>query len=325
MYDVLALDAVGLGGVGRPEDGSVLIGMEKSLALKYGENPHQTAAYFAPKSATRPEVLKGELSYNNILDLDCALETLREFEGKAAVVTKHGGPCGAAEACAEADALDRALAGDPLSAFGGIVGVNFIFGAECAEVLGKRFVECIVAPEFSGDALGLLSKKRTRLVAVAPGPLRSVRLRSALAGILVQSSDDVLLGKGLECVTGTCPTGQVLEDLLFAWKVAKHVRSNAIVFAGGSRTLGIGAGQPSRVDATRIAIQKAAQAGHNLKGSVVASDGFFPFPDSIGLAAAAGAQAVIQPGGSRKDAEVIAAARRLGLAMVLTGTRHFRH
>jgi len=135
----------------------------------------------------------------------------------------------------------------------------------------------------------------------------------------------VLLGKDLECVTGTCPAGEVLDDLLFAWKVAKHVRSNAIVFAAGRRTLGIGGGQPSRVDATRFAIEKAAQAGHDLRGSVVASDGFFPFPDSLELAAAAGAQAVIQPGGSKKDAEVIAAAKRLGLAMVLTGTRHFKH
>jgi len=324
-YDALALDAVGLGPAGGPEDSSVLIGMEKSLALRYGENPHQAAGYFAPRSAPAPEVLKGEISYNNLLDADCAVETLREFEGKAAVVVKHGSPCGVAEADTEADALERAYAADPLSAFGGVVGVNFTFSAECAGVLGKRFVECIVAPEFSADALALLSKKKARLVSVAPGPARPVRVRSALAGILVQASDAVLLVKDLECVTGPRPAAKVLDDLLFAWKVAKHVRSNAIVFAGGGRTLGIGAGQPSRVDAARFAIEKAAQAGHDLKGSVVASDGFFPFPDSLELAAAAGAEAAIQPGGSKKDAEVIAAAKRLGLVMVFTGTRHFRH
>ena len=334
-YDALSLGAVGV--AAGPHDQFLLIGMEKSLDLRYGENPHQKAGYFTPKSSPPPEVIKGDLSYNNLLDIDCCADTLREFTGKAAVIVKHGSPCGVAEDASEeasedasdrasgAGALERAYACDPLSAYGGVVAVNFPFDANCAQFLAKRFVECIAAPEFSAEALAQLSKKKARLVRLAPGPAEPVRLRSALGGILVQSSDDILLARDLESVAGAYPSGAVREDLIFAWKVVKHVRSNAIVFARDGCTLGIGTGQPSRVDATRFAIEKARQAGHDLAGSVVASDGFFPFPDSIELAAQAGAKAVIQPGGSKKDADVIEAAKRLGLAMVTTGIRHFRH
>jgi phosphoribosylaminoimidazolecarboxamide formyltransferase/IMP cyclohydrolase len=323
MYDAVSLGAVGA--ALRPEDSAILIGMEKALALRYGENPHQAAGYFAPRSVPPPDVAKGELSYNNLLDVECCLDALREFTGMAAVVVKHGSPCGVAEDASGARALEGAYACDPLSAFGGVIGVNFPFGANCARFLEKRFVECIVAPGFPEEAMAVLSKKKARLVRAAPGAVPPMRLRSALGGMLVQSTDDMVLARDPECVAGAYPPRDVLEDLLFAWKVVKHVRSNAIVFAKSKCTLGIGVGQPSRVDAARFAIEKAAQAGHNLKGSVVASDGFFPFPDALELAVGAGAQAAIQPGGSKRDAEVIAAAERLGVAMLVTGTRHFRH
>jgi phosphoribosylaminoimidazolecarboxamide formyltransferase/IMP cyclohydrolase len=303
-----------------------LAGLRKALDLRYGENPHQVASLLSRDGKVPFEVLKGELSYNNLLDVDCCLAQLGEFEGNAAVVVKHVGPCGVAAASGKADALEWAYACDPLSAFGGVIGVNFTFTEECADLLAKRFIECIVAPAFGQDALAKLrKKKRTRLVAAEPLAGRSWSVRSIFAGVLTQACDDVLLVKELDFVAGERPGDELVEDMLFAWKAVKHVKSNAIVFAREGRTLGIGAGQPSRVDATRIAIEKAGEHGHDLGGSVVASDGFFPFPDSIELAAAAGARYVVQPGGSIRDAEVTARARDLGLTMALTGTRHFRH
>jgi phosphoribosylaminoimidazolecarboxamide formyltransferase/IMP cyclohydrolase len=324
-YDARVLDALGLGVDAAPEAESVLLGLKRSIDLRYGENPHQKAAFYAAAPAHGLEILKGELSYNNILDVDCCVEILREFGGKAAVVIKHVCPCGAAEGEVGCEVLDWAYGCDPVSAFGGVIWVSFRFDAACAELVAKRFVECVVAPEFDEAALGMLARKKARLVRFFPGRGRAVGLRSALHGVLLQARDDVLLREDLRFVSGEPPAGAVLEDLVFAWKVAKHVKSNAIVFAKDRRTLGIGAGQPSRVDATRLAIAKAREFGHDLKGSVMASDGFFPFPDSVELSGEAGAVAVIQPGGSIRDGEVIEAARRLGLVMALTSIRHFRH
>jgi phosphoribosylaminoimidazolecarboxamide formyltransferase/IMP cyclohydrolase len=324
-YDAAVLDALGLGSDSAPAADAVLLGLERSLALRYGENPHQRAAFYAATSESGLEILKGELSYNNILDVDCCVESLAEFSGSAAVVIKHVCPCGMAEGRSGREALDMAFACDPVSAYGGVIGVNFEFDSACTDLLAKRFIECIVAPAFSEDALATLAKKKTRVVRVLPGRGRPVAFRSALDGVLVQARDRDLLAGPLKFVSGSPPAGALLEDLLFAWKAVKHVKSNAIVFAKDKRTLGIGTGQPSRVDSTRIAISKARQFGHDLKGSVVASDGFFPFPDSIELAAEAGAAAVIQPGGSIRDGEVTEAAKRLGIVMAMTSMRHFRH
>jgi phosphoribosylaminoimidazolecarboxamide formyltransferase/IMP cyclohydrolase len=305
---------------------SVDLGFLRAADLRYGENPHQDAAFYTEDGKTGLEVLKGELSYNNMLDVDCCLSQLAEFDGNAAVVVKHVGPCGVAEAGDPLEALENAYACDPLSAFGGVIGVNFPFTEQCAGFLAKRFVECIVAPAFDDAALSRLSKKRrTRLVTAGEVVLRGLQLRTALGGMLVQARDDTLLKGDLEFVTGKPPEQGTVDNLIFAWKAVKHVKSNAIVFAAGRRTIGIGAGQPSRVDATKIAIRKANEHGHTLAGSVMASDGFFPFPDSIELASKAGARAVIQPGGSIRDGEVIEAAKAMGIEMALTGMRHFRH
>jgi phosphoribosylaminoimidazolecarboxamide formyltransferase/IMP cyclohydrolase len=324
-YDARVLGKVGLGPNAGPGADSVLLGLAKALDLRYGENPHQKAGFFTASGETGFEVLKGELSYNNILDVDCAIDALREFSGPAAVVVKHVGPCGLAEGTSAAAALEAAFECDPASAYGGVVGVNSTFDAACAEFLGKRFVECIVAPGFDEVALGRLGKKKARVVRAGPGRGDSVLLRSAAGGVLLQERDRVLGGEDLTFVAGERPDEEAVRDLVFAWKAVKHVRSNAVVFARAGRTLGIGAGQPSRVDSTRLAISKAARFGHDLAGSVLASDGFFPFPDSVELAAAAGARAVIQPGGSIRDREVIEAAGRLGIVMATTSMRHFKH
>jgi phosphoribosylaminoimidazolecarboxamide formyltransferase/IMP cyclohydrolase len=324
-YDARVLGKVGLGLEVGPGADSILLGLAKALGLRYGENPHQKAGFYTSTGEAGFEVLKGELSYNNILDVDCALEALRDFGGAAAVVVKHVGPCGLAEGTSAVEALEAAFECDPVSAFGGVVAVNSTFDAACAEFLGKRFVECIVADRFDEAALGRLAKKKARLVRAGPGRSDSVLLRSAAGGVLLQERDRVLGGDDLTFVSGERPDEEVVRDLAFAWKAVKHVRSNAVVLARAGRTLGIGAGQPSRVDSTRLAISKAAQFGHDLAGSVLASDGFFPFPDSIELAAAAGARAVIQPGGSIRDGEVIEAARRLGIVMATTSMRHFKH
>jgi phosphoribosylaminoimidazolecarboxamide formyltransferase/IMP cyclohydrolase len=324
-YDAGVLDTVGLGWRVAPAAGSLLLGMGKALDLRYGENPHQRAGFYTASGRSGLEVLKGELSYNNILDIDCATEVLRDFESKAAVVIKHVGPCGVAEGSSGAAALEAAYKCDPVSAFGGVVGVNFAFDADCAELLGKLFVECIVAPDFDEAALERLAKKKARLVKARPGLGGEILLRSAAGGVLAQERDGVLFKQGLTFAGCDAPGEEVVRDLVFAWKAVKHVRSNAIVLARGGRTLGIGAGQPSRVDSTRLAIAKAAQFGHDAAGSVLASDGFLPFPDSVELAAAAGVRAVVQPGGSIRDGEVMDAAARLGVAMATTSIRHFKH
>jgi len=325
FYDSLILAAARRSGHLSAFPGHITFGGKRAIELRYGENPHQKAAYYT-RFESEFEVLKGELSYNNILDVDCCLSQLAEFDGAAAVVVKHVGPCGAATGGRPEETLQWAYECDPLSAFGGVIGVNYEFDEACAAYLHKKFVECVVAPSFSEAALARLrKKKRTRLVTMEsvkwPGP----ETRTALGGLLAQSPDDVLLPGDLNFVSGDAGDGAIAERLSFAWAVVKHVKSNAIVLARDFRAIGIGAGQPSRIDSTKIAIRKAGEHGHDIEGSVMASDGFFPFPDCVELAHANGVVAVVQPGGSIRDEEVIARARELGITMALTSMRHFRH
>jgi phosphoribosylaminoimidazolecarboxamide formyltransferase/IMP cyclohydrolase len=301
-------------------------------ALRYGENPHQKAAFYATAgvagpSLARAEVLQGkELSYNNLLDLDAALRLCAEFSAPAAAIIKHNNPCGAAVAGGIVEAYRRARETDPVSAFGGIVAVNRPVDGELARELSETFLECVIAPAFAPEALALLAaKKNLRLLTspVAAEAAGTFELRSVAGGFLVQTRDDQTASMNdAKVASKRAPTAAELSDLDFAWRVCKHMKSNAIVFAAGGRTLGIGAGQMSRVDSTRIAISKARAP---LAGSVVASDAFFPFRDSVDEAAKAGAVAVVQPGGSVRDGESIAAADEHGMAMILTGERHFRH
>ena len=303
--------------------------------LRYGENPHQEAAFYADPDAAPPSMahcrqLQGkELSYNNYLDGETALEMIREMSEPACVILKHLNPCGAAWAGDCLEAYRMALACDPVAAFGGIVGVNRPVDGALAEELGKIFLEVIIAPAFdeaARDALG--RKKNLRLLEageLTPRPRRPA-FKSVSGGMLVQGQDIELTGReAIRIVTRRQPSEEQWEGLLFAWKVCKWVKSNAIVFTDHQRTLGIGAGQMSRIDAARFAIDKARAAGHDLAGSLLASDAFFPFRDVVDLAAEAGAAAIIQPGGSVRDEESIATADERGLAMVFTGTRHFRH
>ncbi|MFO0849769.1 MAG: bifunctional phosphoribosylaminoimidazolecarboxamide formyltransferase/IMP cyclohydrolase [Gemmataceae bacterium] len=304
--------------------------------LRYGENPHQKAAFYLdPNDVERPcvataEQLHGkELSYNNILDLDSALNLAREFAEPAAVVVKHNNPCGAATADALADAFARAWAGDPLSAFGGILAFNRPVDAATAAALmtGERFVECVIAPDYAPDARAALKgwKKNVRLLKTGPlaGQPEGLDYRRVDGGLLVQTRD---VGADdpakWEVKTQRPPTDAERAALWFAWRVCKHVKSNAIVLANGTQVVGVGAGQMSRIDSTGIAVRKA---GDKAKGSVLASDAFFPFPDNVDAAAAAGVTAIAQPGGSVKDADSIAACDKHGIAMVFTGVRHFRH
>ena len=311
------------------------ISLERRQSMRYGENPHQAAALYLP--AGRPasglagaKQLQGkELSYNNLVDLDSAWALVREFEQPAVAIIKHNNPCGAAEDDSLRAAYINALACDPVSAFGGVIALNRELDAATADEISKLFVECIVAPGYQAAALEkLASKKNLRLLALAEtdDEAGALDLKRISGGVLVQQPDRHKLTRSeLKTVTDREPTEAELRSLLFAWTVCKHVKSNAIVFAVGGRTLGIGAGQMSRVDSVKIAVMKAAAAGLSLAGSVVASDAFFPFPDGVEEAGKAGATAVIQPGGSVRDADVIAAANKLGIAMVFTGVRHFRH
>jgi phosphoribosylaminoimidazolecarboxamide formyltransferase/IMP cyclohydrolase len=310
--------------------------------MRYGENPHQEAALYRDGS-TRPGVatarqLQGkELSYNNLADADAALEQVAEFERPAVAIIKHANPCGVAEGVSISAAYARALACDPVSAFGGIIAMNQELDAETAEEISKLFAEVIVAPKISEAALKVLSgKKNLRILETGtlPDPAAPGLVVKAIAGgFLLQSRDTGRVSlDGLKVVTKRSPTNTELSDMIFAFRVAKHVKSNAIVYARDGATVGIGAGQMSRVDSSRIAAWKAGEAATAAKlevpltvGSVVASDAFFPFPDGMLAAADAGATAVIQPGGSMRDADVIAAADERGLAMVFTGIRHFRH
>ncbi|KAK4536396.1 hypothetical protein CDCA_CDCA08G2421 [Cyanidium caldarium] len=312
--------------------------------LRYGENPHQQAAFYidergaASAGVASAEQIQGkEMSYNNIVDTDAALRLVSEFSEPACAIIKHANPCGAATGVSMEDAYLRALACDPVSAFGGVVALNRTIDKAVAEQIVKLFTEVVIAPDASAEALVLLATKknlRVLLTGRMPDPqARSRTVKSVSGGFLVQTQDNVAAGADdLQVVTKRPPTEQELKDLLFAWKVCKHVKSNAIVYAGNGATVGIGAGQMSRVDASRIAAWKAQEASRNADeevsrtvGSVVASDAYFPFADGLVAAADAGATAVIQPGGSKRDAEVITAADERDIAMVFTGTRHFLH
>ncbi len=302
---------------------------------RYGENPHQAGAFYVEANApagtiaTARQIQGKELSYNNIADTDAALECVKQFDAApACVIVKHANPCGVAYGANLMEAYDRAYQTDPESAFGGIIAFNGrLDGETAAAIVERQFVEVIIAPEVSPEAsAAVAAKKNVRLLECGAwvGNVAQLDMKRVAGGLLVQDAD-VLLNAELKVVTQRAPTDKEMDDLLFAWRVAKYVKSNAIVYAKDRMTVGVGAGQMSRVNSARIAAIKAEHAGLTVPGSVMASDAFFPFRDGIDQAAAAGIKAVIQPGGSMRDDEVIAAANEHGIAMVFTGTRHFRH
>ncbi len=312
------------------------INFQRTQSLRYGENPHQRAALYADGSglgvAGATQLQGKELSFNNLVDLDACWELAQEFpsgafDPAAVIIMKHTNPCGAATGATILQAYAKALACDPVSAFGSVIGINREVDGAAADEIAKLFVEAIAAPGFSAEARERFSaKKNLRLVEVHSAPARPV-VKHVSGGLLLQDADTgrvnaTALDPGLKVVTWRPPTADELRSLLFAWRVCKHVKSNAIVYARDGQTIGIGAGQMSRVDAARFGAMKAVLP---LKGCVAASDAFFPFPDGLETVAQAGATAVIQPGGSVKDQDVIDAADRLGMAMVFTGMRHFRH
>jgi phosphoribosylaminoimidazolecarboxamide formyltransferase/IMP cyclohydrolase len=330
------------GQLGQPFPRRIAVGAELKQSLRYGENPHQAAALYVtgaarPGVATARQLQGKELSFNNINDTDAAFELVAEFEQPAVAIIKHANPCGVAVGDSMAEAYAKALSCDPVSAFGGIVALNRPLDGPTAEEIAKLFTEVVIAPEADEAACSVFAaKKNLRLLVTGglPDPVAAaMTLRSISGGYLLQSRDAgrVTLAD-LKVVTKRPPTPEEMADLLFAFRVCKHVKSNAIVYAKRGVTVGIGAGQMSRVDSSRIAAWKSKEAAEQAGlaqpatvGSVVASDAFFPFADGLLAAAEAGATAVIQPGGSVRDAEVIAAADEAGLAMVLTGMRHFRH
>jgi phosphoribosylaminoimidazolecarboxamide formyltransferase/IMP cyclohydrolase len=308
------------------------LSLKKAQDLRYGENPHQRAGLYGDFFERFEQLHGKELSYNNILDLTGAAELVAEFEEPTLAIIKHTNPCGVGSATTLAEAWRLAYETDKQAPFGGIIATNRPLDGSVAQAIAEIFSEVIVAPEFEDKALAILQKKKNLRLIRASGGLESCpyQLRSVTGGLLAQDCDTRLVSaEDLKVVTRREPTKEERHALLFAWRVVKHVKSNAIVFArsdaAGSRTLGIGAGQMSRVDSSKIAVWKAKEAGLDLRGSVVGSDAFFPFPDGVIAAAEAGATAVIQPGGSVRDAEVIAAADERNVAMVFTGIRHFRH
>jgi phosphoribosylaminoimidazolecarboxamide formyltransferase/IMP cyclohydrolase len=327
----------GQSGVGA---GRLVLAAPKIRDLRYGENPHQPAAWYATSAhgLGGATVLQGkELSYTNLLDLDSAARIVAEFSEPAAVVIKHTNPCGAATGPTPVEAYVWARDADPLAAFGGIVGVNRAIDVATAEAIVSTFIEAVIAPSVDDDARAVLARKANmRIVVASPGDLADggLELRSVLGAVLVQARDVVTEARDdwasgsagdLKVPTKRSPTKDEWRALRFAWRVCAHVKSNTVIFTGPDRTLAIGAGQMSRVDAVKVAVMKASAANVSLGGSVAASDAFFPFRDGLDALAAAGATAVVQPGGSVRDAEVIAAADEHGLAMVFTGRRHFRH
>jgi len=305
--------------------------LRRAQSLRYGENPHQGAALYGAFAKHFQQLHGKELSYNNLIDISAAVRLIREFTEKPTVaILKHTNPCGIGSAATLAEAWNNAYATDRQAPFGGIIVVNRPLDLGVAQLIAEIFSEVIIAPAFEQDALALLTKKKNLRLMVnsetsAPAP--GLEIRSAIGdSFLVQRGDaDTVSTADWKVVTQRAPTEAEREALLFGWRVVKHVKSNAIVYAAHDRTLGIGAGQMSRIDSSRIAIWKANEAKLNLKGSVVASDAFFPFPDGLIAAAEAGATAAIQPGGSVSDAKVIAAADERGVAMIFTGQRHFRH
>jgi len=329
--------------------GRLMLTATRARDLRYGENPHQVAAWYRGADAGRFDVLQGkELSFTNLLDIDSAARIACEFDEPAAVVIKHTNPCGAATGATAAEAYVRARDADALSAFGGIVGVNRTIDIETAKAIASTFIEAVIAPGIEDEALAVLAAKKNLRVVVADlarafaRDARHLDIRSIFDGLLVEVRDIVSEARmvwpapasadtGLRVVTRRQPTEDEWRGLNFAWRVCAHVKSNAVIFTTADRTLAVGAGQMSRVDAVKVAIMKASERGEGagtgrpLAGSVAASDAFFPFRDGLDAVAAAGATAVVQPGGSMRDAEVIAAADEHGLAMVFTGRRHFRH
>lgn len=318
---------------------TITMQFEKVQDLRYGENPHQSAAFYRTKRGYGPRLgaakqLQGkDLSYNNILDLSSALQIVSEFHEPAAVIIKHNNPCGSAVSKdGILAAYKKAYECDKTSAFGGIVGVNRPVTKEVAEALNRIFLEAVIAPGFDEAALAAFSaKKNLRVIDagdIRPGALEGCLgefdMKKVCGGVLLQTPD-AESASDLKTVTSRGPSERELEDLLFAWNISKHVKSNAIILARDGRTIGIGAGQMSRIDSTRIAIMKAGDAGLEVKGTVLASDAFFPFRDNVDMAARHGVTAIIQPGGSIKDEEVIKAADEHDMAMVFTGIRHFRH
>jgi len=306
--------------------------LRRAQSLRYGENPHQVAALYGQFPRHFQQLHGKELSYNNLIDINAAVRLIREFADAPPTVAilKHTNPCGIGSAPALAEAWDKAYATDRQAPFGGIIVVNCPLDLPTAKAIAEIFSEVIIAPAFEPEALALLFKKKNLRLMInsetsAPAP--GIEIRSCVGdSFLLQGSDaDLVSTAAWKVVTKRAPTEAEREALLFGWRVVKHVKSNAIVYAANDRTLGIGAGQMSRIDSSRIAIWKASEAKLDLKGSVVASDAFFPFPDGLIAAAQAGATAAIQPGGSVRDAEVIAAADEHGVAMIFTGQRHFRH
>ncbi len=340
-YDGMVADYLSQRGPeGKAPDGLPVIHtpqFNRVQTMRYGENPHQKAAFFVAGDAggTLPgwaEQLQGkELSYNNISDADAAIECVHQFHGDpACVIVKHANPCGAAQADTALEAYLRAFETDPVSAFGGIIAFNQQLDAEtAASIIEKQFVEVISAPSYAEDALSVLAAKpNVRVLRGQPAADAGNRLsyHKVAGGLLIQQYDQGRIERSdCRCVSDRAPTDQEWLDLLFAWKLVRMIKSNAIVYASGGRTLGVGAGQMSRVDSARIAAWKASEAKLPLDGAVMGSDAFFPFRDSIDTAANGGIQAIIQPGGSMRDEEVIAAANEHGMTMVFTGMRHFRH
>jgi phosphoribosylaminoimidazolecarboxamide formyltransferase/IMP cyclohydrolase len=316
------------------------LAFDKVQEMRYGENPHQSAAFYKDTQAivgalANYRQLQGkELSYNNIADADAAWECVKSFGSTvtsgqpACVIIKHANPCGVAVASSALEAYQKAFKTDSTSAFGGIIAFNRPCDGGTAEVVSKQFVEVLIAPAFTPEALAIFaSKQNVRLLEIELAETTNPQdIKRVGGGLLVQSPDskNVLLSE-LRVVTKRQPTAKEMEDLMFAWRVAKYVKSNAIVFCGDGMTLGVGAGQMSRIDSARIASIKAQNAGLTLQNSAVASDAFFPFRDGLDVVVDAGATCVIQPGGSMRDDEVVAAADERGVAMVYTGTRHFRH
>jgi phosphoribosylaminoimidazolecarboxamide formyltransferase/IMP cyclohydrolase len=307
---------------------------EKVQDMRYGENPHQAAAFYRDIAPTEGALanyrqLQGkELSYNNIADADAAWECVKTFDGTACVIVKHANPCGVALGADPLEAYGKAFQTDPTSAFGGIIAFNRELDGKAAQAVAKQFVEVLIAPAFTAEARQVFaSKQNVRLLEIPLGKgVNAYDLKRVGGGLLLQSPDAKNVASSeLKVVSKKQPTPQQMEDLMFAWRVAKFVKSNAIVFCGNGMTLGVGAGQMSRVDSARIASIKAQNAGLPLTGSAVASDAFFPFRDGLDVVVDAGATCVIQPGGSMRDQEVIDAADERGVVMLLTGTRHFRH
>lgn len=306
---------------------SLLVSSPMSMKLRYGENPHQMAAFYGKFDEFFEKLHGKELSYNNLVDIDAAQKLIQEFEEPACAIIKHTNPCGMASAGSIFEAYNKALTTDPKSAFGGIVAFNREVDEKLAEILNEIFLEVIIAPSYDDLAIQILKKKKDRRLLKSLKRIQpQLEIKTSCGGFVVQESDSALLDmSALKVVTRRKPTEKEMTDMIFAYKVCKHVKSNAIVFARDRVTLGVGAGQMSRVDSVKIAKTKANESGLSLKDSVAASDAFFPFSDNVEEIASAGASAIIQPGGSVRDGESIEAADRLGIAMVFTGIRHFKH